>query len=164
VKHLPVDDVRRVYRFALRLAGDPHEAEDIAQEAFLRAWRARRDLREQSSARTWLFRIAVNVWRDRLRRARLPAAQTQPLADDEPSHPRSPDRIAAERDAVSQAIRAMDELPPRQRQVLYLYSLEGLAIAEVADVLQISPDAAKASLSLARQTLRRKLGDLEAPH
>ena len=61
--HLP-----HVYRFALRLAGDPHLAEDLTQETYLRAWRGRRQLRSAQSARVWLFRISVNLWRDQLRR------------------------------------------------------------------------------------------------
>ena len=162
MKNLPVDEIRRVYRFALRLAGDHHAAEEIVQETFLRAWKARRGLRSPQASRVWLFQIAANVWRDRLRRARLPAGRTEPLTDHDPTHERLPDRIAAEAEQVQQIIRAMDALPPRQRQVLFLFSIEGLSQAEIADVLGISPEAIKASLSLARRALRRRLEDLEA--
>ena len=64
----------RVYRFALRLCNDPHIAEDLAQETFLRAWRHRGRLRDERVARVWLFRITANLWRDQLRRNRSPVA------------------------------------------------------------------------------------------
>src|SRR3989304_8552329 len=65
VKVLLEEHVPRVYRFALRLTGNRHEAEDLTQETFLRAWRHRRRLRDRSAARVWLFAIAANLWRDR---------------------------------------------------------------------------------------------------
>ena len=162
MKNLPVDDIRRVYRFALRLADDHHAAEEIVQETFLRAWKARRGLRNPGASRAWLFQIAANVWRDRLRRARPQAARATPLNDHGPKHLRSPERIVAEREQVEQTIQAMDALPARQRQVLFLSSIEGLSQAEIAEVLEISPEATKASLSLARRAMRRQLEILEA--
>ena len=72
----------------------------------------------------------------------------------------SPDRLAADRDDLSRALDALAALPPRQREVLYLSACEGMSPAEVAAVLGISPDAAKANLSLARKAIRRQLPDL----
>jgi RNA polymerase sigma-70 factor (ECF subfamily) len=162
VKNLPVDEIQRVYRFALRLARDHDAAEEIVQETFLRAWKARRGLRNPGASRVWLLKIAANVWRDRLRRAGSPAARTAPLTDHEATHLRSPERIASEEERVEQTIRAMDALPPRQRQVLFLFSIEGLSQAQIGEALEISPEAVKASLSLARRTLRRWLERLES--
>lgn len=163
MKNLPVDDIQHVYRFALRLAHDHHTAEEIVQETFLRAWKGRRRLPNPGAARVWLFRIAANVWRDQLRRGRLPAAQTVPLTDGDPIHTRSPDRIASEQEQVERIIHGVDALPPRQRGVLFLFSIEGLSQGEVARVLGITPEAVKASLSLARKALRRRLQRLQAP-
>jgi len=162
VKTLPVEDIQRVYRFALRLAGDHHAAEEIVQETCLRAWRSRRGLRNPGSSRAWMFQIAANVWRDQLRRARLPAAPTTARVAHDPPHLRSPERIAGEQEAIERIIRAMDALPERQRQVLFLFSVEGLSQTEIAEVLGISPEATKASLSLARRAMRRRLEMLEA--
>jgi RNA polymerase sigma factor (sigma-70 family) len=152
--------VPRVYRFALRLTNDPDTAADVTQEAFLRAWRHRGRLRDARAARGWLFRIAANVWRDLLRRGRSPVARAEPLADTEPGGAPSPERLAAGREELGRALAALNGLPPRQREVLYLSACEGLATAEVAAILGISPEAAKASLSLARKALRRQLHDL----
>ena len=73
------------------------------------------------------------------------------------------DQRLVDRDNVRRALQAMEDLPSRQREVLYLYSCEALSLVEIANVLGISSDAAKASLSLARQKMRRKLQDL-CPH
>ena len=151
--------VPRVYRFALRLCRDRHAAEDLTQETFLRAWRQRGRLRDGRAARAWLFRITANLWRDQVRRGRLPVARAGPLDGAAPGRAEPPERRAADREELARALAALDALPPRQREVLYLSACEGLAAAEVAAALGISAAAAKASLSLARQALRRQLPD-----
>jgi RNA polymerase sigma-70 factor (ECF subfamily) len=153
VKHLLVENLPRVYRFALRLAGDRDEAEEIVQETCLRAWRRRESLRDRAAVRTWLLRIAANVWRDRLRRGgRRPDEVLPPdIAD------RSPGPDCEAHDEVDRVLRLMDALPARQRQVLYLSAIEELDQPEIARVLEISPEAVKASLSLARKTMRKRL-------
>jgi RNA polymerase sigma-70 factor (ECF subfamily) len=154
--------VPRVYRFALRLSDDPHTAEDLTQETFLRAWRHRGRLRDARSARVWLFRITANLWRDRLRRGRSPVARAGPLEDAEPARARPPEQRLAGQEDLGRALEALASLPSRQREVLYLSACEGLTTAEVADVLGISADAAKANLSLARKKMRQQLPDLVA--
>jgi RNA polymerase sigma-70 factor (ECF subfamily) len=162
----PVSDllhewVPRVYRFALRLSHDPHAADDLTQETFLRAWRRRGELRDARSAGVWLFRITANLWRDRLRRGRSPVARAESLEGDaQPGRAPPPERLAAGREELARALGALADLPPRQREVLYLSACEGLTLAEVAAVLCISADAAKASLSLARKRMRELLPDL----
>jgi RNA polymerase sigma-70 factor (ECF subfamily) len=155
------DWVPRVYRFALRLSDDPHAAEDLTQETFLRAWRRRGGLRDARAARVWLFRITANLWRDRLRRGRSPVARAGPLeGDTQPGRTQPPERLAAGREELARALEALADLPPRQREVLYLSACEGLSPAEVAEVLGISAGAAKANLSLARKAMREQLPDL----
>lgn len=154
--HLPY-----VYRFALRLAGDPHAAQDIAQETMLRAWRRRRHLRDRRAARCWLLTIAANVWRDRLRRRKARPAEPLSASADPPAREASAAQVLTRREAVDLVKRQMARLPPRQRQVLYLRAFEKLSFEEIARVLSISVGAAKASLFHARQTLRRKLGELD---
>jgi RNA polymerase sigma-70 factor (ECF subfamily) len=159
VRELLEEYVPRVYRLALRLTGDAHAAEDLTQETLLRAWRRLDRLRAPGAARVWLFRITVNLWRDQLRRGRSPVARAGKLADDIAGRCVPPDRAAADQEAVRRALKAMEALPTRQRQVLYLNACEGLSAPEAAEVLGISPTAAKASLSLARKRLRDRLRD-----
>jgi RNA polymerase sigma-70 factor (ECF subfamily) len=152
--------VPRVYRFALRLCGDRHAAEDLTQETLLRAWRHWPRLREPRAARVWLFRIAANLWRDRLRRGRYLVARAGPLAEAEPDRMAPPERLAAGREELCRALEALTQLPPRHCEVLYLSACEGLTGAEIAQVLNITAAAAKSNLSLARKALRARLPDL----
>ena len=147
----------RLYRFALRLCGDRHAAEDLTQETLLRAWRQRGRLRDPRALRVWLFRIAVNLWNDQRRRGRSQVASAGPLSGDEAVAAPPPEKLVAGREELERALHVLAELPPRQREVLYLSTCEGLSSAEVADVLGISTDAAKANLALARKKLRQQL-------
>jgi RNA polymerase sigma-70 factor, ECF subfamily len=144
----------RVYRFALRLTADPHAAEDLTQDTFLRAWPARGRLRDERAQRVWLFRIAANLWRDRLRRNHSPIALAGPLAGDEVGGQASPERVAAGRDELRQTLEALSALPPRQREIMYLSACEELNTEEIASVLAMSRGAVKANLSLARKAMR----------
>jgi RNA polymerase sigma-70 factor (ECF subfamily) len=149
--------VGTVYRYALRLARRSDLAEDLTQETMLRGWRRRDSLRDARLARVWLLRIATNIWNDQLRRAKFKMAT---LEREPPCPRRSPSMLSGERENVRLALEAMDELPPRQRQVIYLTSCEGLSISEVAKVLQTNASTVKSNLSLARKEMRRQLKDL----
>ncbi len=145
--------VPRVYRFALRLSNDPHTAEDLAQETFLRAWRHRGHLRDERAARVWLFRITANLWRDQLRRTRSPVARTGALGDQVLAKvvdisASSPERRMVGKEELARAFEVLNALPPRQKEVLYLSACEGLASTEIAEVLDITREAVKANLSL----------------
>jgi RNA polymerase sigma-70 factor (ECF subfamily) len=153
--------VPRVYLFALRLTRNRDEAEDLTQETFLQAWRHRARLRDPRAARAWLFSIAVNLWRSRLRR-RGRRQQAAGLPDEPGPRPDNPpeENLIVEED-VRRVRKAIDELPARQRQVVYLRACEALPLREIAGVLGISLEAVRSSLSLARKRLRRQLKDLD---
>jgi RNA polymerase sigma-70 factor (ECF subfamily) len=157
----PFDDIEEhlgsVYRYALRLTRRPDLAEDLTQETLLRGWRSWQKLRDQRAARVWLFRIATNIWTDQLRRGKF----CPESLDTEPTCTRPlPTAASDERENVRMALAAMDELPPRQRQVLYLVTCESMAYGEVATILGINESAVKANLSLARKEMRERLKDI----
>ncbi len=154
-EHLP-----SVYRFALRLTQNPHEAEDLTQDVFVRAWRGRRQLRKAKSARAWLFQVTANLWRDRLRSRRRSPEQAEPSLDHHERFGVPPDLESIVQEDVERTLEAVDSLPSRQREVLYLHAVEGLSLAEIAEILATSSAAVKASLSLARKRIRRKLADI----
>lgn len=160
MKELLSEFVPRVYRFALRLTRNAQAAEDLAQETFLRALRTATPLREPGSLQVWLFRITVNAWRDQQRRGRSLVAQAG-LLDEEPTDPaRTPEAAAVQREELQRTLQALDRLPDRQREALYLHTCEGLSLAEIADVLGSSTEAVKANLCVARKKLREQLRDL----
>lgn len=154
------EHVPGVYRFALRLTRNAHVAEDLTQETMLRAWSKQQLLREPRAARVWLFRIAANLWRDQLRRGQSRVAQAGALPEEQPSTAPGPDHLAQVQDDAERALAAMDALPDRQREVLYLNACEQLSGGEIAEILGISIEAAKSNLSQARKKLREQLKDL----
>lgn len=149
----------RVYRFAMRLCLDPHLAEDLTQETFLRAWRRRGQLRSTGAIGPWLFQITANLWKDHLRRGQGAPPRTETSPDEVSGPGPSPQDCAAQKEQVHQALQAMDALPDRQREVLYLHACEGLNGTQISSVLDISLQAVKASLSLARKKMRELLKD-----
>lgn len=142
-----------VHALATRLLGSRAEAEDVAQETFLRAWR-HIDRWRPGQARwgTWLCRVALNLCRDRLRRPR-PLALDEELAD---SHPSPVAGLQAEAVAV-QVRAALDRLPERQREALVLCYYEQMSNIEAAQVMEVSVEALESLLSRARRGLRRDL-------
>jgi RNA polymerase sigma-70 factor (ECF subfamily) len=163
VKELLEQYVPRVYRFALRLTANLHAAEDLTQETMLRAWRSRRFLENSQATRVWLFRIAVNLWRDQLRRNRSAVARAGELSVEAIDPIATPDCQAADAEALRLAMESLQQLPHLQRQALYLRACEGLSAAEIASVLRTSADSVKTSLCIARKRLREQLrGILES--
>ena len=123
----------------------------------LRAWRNRHCLQAPQAAKAWLLKIATNCWNDQLRtKPRQPHALVEPPICQTPQIAKQIEN----REALSEALAALDRLPSRQRQVMYLVTVEQLSQAEVAKVLELSPGAVKASLSAARKQLRTQLKSL----
>ena len=160
-----------------RMSGSIHDAEDLVQETYLRAWRGFRDFENRSSVRTWMYRIATNVCLTALDgRARrpMPTGLGQPSSDPfgalesrpevtwlEPvpdamigGDPHDPATIVAGRASVRLAlIAALQQLPPRQRAVLVLREVLRLRASEVAEMLDTSVAAVNSSLQRARAQL-----------
>ena len=155
MKALLEEYVPRVYRFALRLTNNHQDAEDLTQETCLRAWRHRGCLRDVAAVRVWLFTIAANLWRDRLRRHKRRPRAIETLDDDQRAPTPPPERGLMAQEDQDRVVEALERLPPRQREVLYLHAWEQLSLGEIAEVLGISVDAVKASLSLARRRMRQ---------
>src|SRR5207249_1890316 len=99
----------RIYRYALRLTGDAHAAEDLAQEALLRAWSRRSALRDERAARVWLFRIATNLWRDQLRRKASAVGRARALPDELVSAWPSPEALSEQKDELRRVLAAMNQ-------------------------------------------------------
>lgn len=148
-RHLPA-----LHRLGWRLLGDAAEAEDVSQEAFLRAWQQVPTWRP-GAARfgTWLYQVALNLCRDRLRARRPLAELGETLGDPSPQ----PDQCLAQ-DQRQQALQgAIAELPERQREALLLFHYQGLSQQDAAAILGVSEDAFESLLARARRALKQRL-------
>jgi RNA polymerase sigma-70 factor, ECF subfamily len=151
----------RVYGIALRVTGSPSDAEEVMQEAFLKAFRSWPTYRGEAAPFTWLYRIAVNAALTRVRERR----PVEPLDEREDG----PDVVDWSTDAAQLVVRAelreqledrITRLPEDLRVTLILRDVEGLSTAEVSATLEITEAAVKSRLHRARMVLRQQLGDL----
>jgi RNA polymerase sigma-70 factor (TIGR02960 family) len=153
-----------------RIVGSLQDAEDLVQESLLAAWRAREGFEGRASMRTWLYRIAtnrcLNFLRDRGRRP-LPAAPPvpEPTGTPEPLWlDPYPDELYEQREAIGLAfMTALQGMPPRQRAVLVLRDVLGFRAGEVAEMLDISVEAAASALHRARSAAPRSRDDAPLP-
>lgn len=144
----------RVVAVARRMLGSDADAEDVAQDAFLRLWR-QADKWQPGRARitTWLYRVTVNLSIDRLRR------RTDMVEGDPPEQEQAADQQRLmEEEALRRAMdTALQALPERQRLALVLFHYEGLAMAEAAAIMDVSVEALESLLARARRALKQSL-------
>jgi RNA polymerase sigma-70 factor (ECF subfamily) len=114
-------------------------------------------LREPRTALVWLMRITQNLWLDHVRRRKHPVGQAAPLCAEVVDKSNLASRAIDDQEEARRALDALDSLPSRQREVLYLHASERFTHAEISEVLGISTDAVKANLSLARKKMRELL-------
>jgi RNA polymerase sigma-70 factor (ECF subfamily) len=135
------------YRLALRMLGSAAEAEDAAQDAFLRAWRSLPKFEGSSSFSTWLYRITTNRCLNIIAARRPSETLDETRAGDRRDDPAT---RAQQREELSALTASIGRLPAEQRAALVLREFEGLSYDEVADVLQISLAAVKGRIHRAR--------------
>lgn len=146
---------RRVLAMARRMTGNLAEAEDVAQDAFLRVWQHAADWRDKGARfTTWLYRVVMNLCLDRRRRA--PMAPLEVAGDPIDSRPSAEAALAAGQRAAL-VTSALGALSDRQRAALVLSYYEGLSNAAAADVLAVSVEALESLLARARRALRVEL-------
>jgi RNA polymerase sigma-70 factor (ECF subfamily) len=148
----------RVLGYATRVLGDRAEAEDVAQEAMLRLWRAAPGWRSgEAQVSTWLYRVAANLCTDRLR-ARV-RRRADPLDDAPEAADDQPGALARliETDRMTALQAALDDLPERQRQAVVLRHIEGLTNPEIAEILQIGVEAVESLTARGKRALAARL-------
>jgi RNA polymerase sigma-70 factor (ECF subfamily) len=139
------------------MLGDPEDAQDAAQDAFLKSYRGLKDFRPDSSVYTWLYRIAVNTCLDYKRKSRRDALKYKPLSEDIPSTEPFPAQLYESRENTEAIQAALQRLPEKLRAVVVLREIEGFSYEEIAQVLHTSEGTVKSRISRAREQLRQFL-------
>jgi RNA polymerase sigma-70 factor (ECF subfamily) len=154
--------------YSARMLGDQDEAEDVAQEVFIKAYRSLESFRGDSQVSTWIYRIATNLCIDRIRaRKRRPQqaySLDEPMDKDEDKGGREIADLSAEptreveRDELRRRVReVMNEMPEKMRTILIMCDMQGMAYDEIAKVLDCPIGTVKSRLFHARADLGRRL-------
>jgi RNA polymerase sigma-70 factor (ECF subfamily) len=152
----------KIYGLAYRILGHPEDAADATQEVFLEAYKSIHSFRFESKFSTWLYSIGINVCQQYIRksdsRQRTLKAYTESIEEqDGPYTTNSPDRMVlkTERDGIIQE--AINQLPPKQREVITLFYMQHLKYREIAQVLNCSEGTVASRLNTAIKNLKSKL-------
>ena len=146
------------YRLAYRILGDPMQAEDVAQEAFLRLWKISARWKAQAQIKNWLHRVTHNLCIDRLRKENRYSDAEVPDVEDPAD---SPLRQQEKRQIRTQIEAALQDLPARQRIAITLGHFEECGNREAADMMEISVDALESLLARGRRKLKSILSPLK---
>ena len=149
----------RVYALLFRFTGNHEDAEDMAQECFVRAWGALPALREEDALSPWLARIALRFARDR-HRVRARRGKSETLGDDPAGHTRAPGEELGGHELMQRLRDALERLPHRLRAPLFLRVLEGREYDDVAALTGVKPETARTQVMQARRLLLRWLAPL----
>jgi RNA polymerase sigma-70 factor (ECF subfamily) len=144
-----------IVRYAFRLLDSKEEAEEVAQETFLRAWEHAGSYQPTAKLTTWLHTIAHNAAIDRIRKRRETVSDD---FDDQPASAR-PSLLLASKETALAVQSALDSLAPRQRAAISLVHYQGLSGTETAQVLGIEVEAVESLLARGRRKLRKLLGN-----
>lgn len=156
----------RVQRVALRIVGNPEDAEDVAQEAFVRAWSGLGRLREGARLGPWLLGITVHLSRDflRARGRRAEEAAARLLDADATGGPASrapgPRALTSAAELRARVDLAIAALPTQLRVPFVLRALEGQSFDDIASITGVRPATVRTQMVQARRALRRSLGSL----
>ena len=148
---------RYVFNVAYRVLGDAVEAEDVTQEAFVRAWRGLPGFRGQSRFTTWLYRIVYNLCLNRLPKLRRELLQIEPLEDVLADAAPSPPDILETQEQMAFLHAELERMPEKYRLVLSLRYLEHLSYEEIATALNAPLGTVKTRMRSALARLRRAL-------
>ncbi|RNJ45971.1 MULTISPECIES: RNA polymerase sigma factor [Mesorhizobium] len=158
---------QRLYRLARGILRNDAEAEDVVQEAYVRAFANLAAFRGDASLATWLSRIVINEALGRLRKRRRTVAMPESSEAQVIRFPLNPsddpERTMAQRQILALVERATDSLPDIYRMVFVARVIEGLSMEETADLLGVRPETVKTRLHRARALLRKALDDEIGP-
>jgi RNA polymerase sigma-70 factor, ECF subfamily len=156
---------RPIFALAYRTLGREEDARDVTQETFLRAFRALGGFKGDAKFSSWLYRIALNLCRDWMRKDRRTPLVAVPegleieqlAADRQPTE--TVEDLAARAELTRGVAAAMEKLPPEQRQAIILKEYHGLTFQEIADLMKCPLSTVKTRVYQGLSTLRKQLGE-----
>jgi RNA polymerase sigma-70 factor, ECF subfamily len=169
---LVIDYQNRVFNTCYRMLGDYHEANDCAQDIFVKVFRSLNKFRFQSSFSTWLFRIAVNTCRNKLRSAgyrhRMKSIELAPPGDGEDASRsievgddrRTPEKELIRKEKGLEIQRAINSLSRSQKTIVILRDIEGFTYEEISSITGLNTGTVKSRLARARKKLRTELSSI----
>lgn len=160
----------KVYSLCVRLTGNPADAQDLAQEAFIRAYRALDSFRNEADFSTWMHRITVNIWLNSRRKnggapslsldGPIQGEDGSEIRRDVPDWDSDPLQALEEKEFRGLVRAALDDLSVEHRSVLILREIEGYSYEEVSRMLGCSLGTVKSRLSRAREAMRCRITEL----
>ncbi len=158
----------RVFNLCCRLLGDRVEAEDSAQDVFVKVYRSLKGFRFKSSFYTWLYRIVINTCKNRIKSVEYRRTKSRVSIDSDQENRSNtivdivdqrpmPDKTFEQKEKMKRIQEALNSLPPDQKTVVVLCDIEGLSYDEIANITKNRLGTVKSKLSRARLGLRNKL-------
>ena len=156
-----------VYNLAYRMSNSPHEAEDISQEAFMRAYQSLAHFNPSYKFSTWLYQITLNIIRDKYKKKEIDyvSLDTPVETDDSEFYHQpadltnSPEQIISQKENLQTIQQAIYSLPLKYREVIVLRYLQDLSYIEISNILKLPSGTVKIRLYRAREQLRKILAD-----
>lgn len=157
---------KEIYNFLLRKVDNAEDSRDLAQETFVKVYIYARNYSDKYNFKTWLYTIALNLAKNHLRwKSRHPDESIESIKSrfttseniEIPSKVENPSEIAERNEMKRKILKAIDELPETQKDVVILCELQDLSVMETAKVLKTSPKSVESHLYRARKILREKL-------
>lgn len=162
----------RIYAMVHQLLRNPEDAEEVTQDAFIRAHRGLGNFRGDSAFSTWLYQIATNLARNRYwywwrRKRDKTISFDQPVSEDNDTplselfaaELETPEDATVTHEFVDRIAQGMEKLSPKHREILILRNVKNMSYEEIAEILGISVGTVKSRIARARESLRAKLGE-----
>jgi len=149
----------RIYNLCRNMLGNTHDAEDAAQDTFIKAYQKLKDFNPKASLYTWLYRIAVNTCLDYKKRPFFESffkkSKGEEFVDELSSDWPSPEKLYESKQIGLALHNSIRKLPSKLRTAIVLKEIEGLSYEEIADILEVSIGTVKSRISRAREELKR---------
>lgn len=147
-----------MFRFALHLLGNPEDARDIVQDAFLKIWNQQKEFHQVENMEAWCMRVVKNLCLDKLKAGKVRKEAIKSIQmNQRTEYSVNPYQQAEKEESMKRIRKLIDELPEKFRMIIHLRDIEEFSYKEIADIMELSMDEVKVNLFRARKLLKDKL-------